>query len=337
MIDQVIVTGANGFLASNLVEALLSKNYRVLGLILNDNQWSMNFKHPNLELFKVDITDLQALSQFFASHASSQTIVIHTAGVVSIASKVEPLVEKVNVGGTKNVIEVCQKHQVKRLVYTSSVHAIPELPRKQQMAEVEQFSPDLVVGGYAKTKAAATQLVVESRQSGLDAVIVHPSGIIGPGDYGQSNIKQAIVDYLNRKMTAVVRGGYDFVDVRDVVDGIIKASFQPNAANQNYILSGQFYEMIGIIRLIDQLYPERRHHLNILPVWFLKIVARLAEIWYQLRRVSPTFTAYSVYTLNSNSNFSHQKASRELDYHPRPMVETLRDTVEWYKRQNLLK
>ena len=107
---------------------------------------------------------------------------IHTAGIVSIASNIEPVLMKVNVDGSNNVIRSCIKHAVKRLVYVSSVHAIAELPYGKTMKETDSFDPDTVVGGYAKTKAIATQSAIDARKSGLDTVVVHPSGMIGPGD-----------------------------------------------------------------------------------------------------------------------------------------------------------
>lgn len=330
--SQLIVTGANGFFGSNLVDQLLDLGHQVHGLFQNDNHWSLEDHGPNLKLSKVDITDKNQLAEFFDKFANPKTIVIHSAGLVSIASNIEPILKKVNVDGTKNVITACQKAKIKRLVYISSVHAIPELPKGQTMSEVEKFDPDLVVGGYAKTKAIATQLAVDARKTGLDVVVIHPSGMIGPGDWGKGNIKQAIIDYTKRQLTAITRGGYDFADVRDVAEATIKASLLDTAKNQHYIFSDRYFSLREIIDLVDKARPNHKRHLNMLPHWFLKIAASLAEVWYKLRRVAPTFTRYSVYTLTSNANYSHDKAARELNYQPRPMEETIRDTLNWYEK-----
>jgi len=204
------------------------------------------------------------------------------------------------------------------------------------MSEVEQFDPNLVVGGYAKTKAITTQLAVEARESGLDVVVIHPSGMIGPGDLGKGNIKQAIIDYTKRQLTAITRGGYDFADVRDVAEATIKASLLENTKNQHYILSNRYFSLREIIDFVDEARPNHKRHLNMLPNWFLKIAASLAEIWYKLHRVAPTFTRYSVYTLTSNASYSHEKATRELGYQPRPMRETIHDTLNWYEKVGLI-
>ena len=332
-----IVTGANGFFGSNLVDQLLTLGHKIHGIIQTDNHWSKNINHPNLKLSKVDITDQASLNYFFDKYANSQTIVIHAAGLVSIASNIDPILKKVNVEGTKNVIEACQNSSVDRLVYISSVHAIPELPNNQVMHEIEKFDPEKVVGGYAKTKAMATRLAVEARKSGLDVVIVHPSGMIGPGDWGNGNIKQALIDYANRRLTAITHGGYNFVDVRDAAADTINASLLSSTADQNYILSGDYYPIYDLIKMVDKSHPELHHHLNMLPNWFIKFTAILAEGWYKLRRVAPTFTRYSVYTLTSNANFSHQKATKQLGFHPRPMEKTISETIDWYKKVGFVK
>ena len=95
-----------------------------------------------------------------------------------------------NVKGTKNIIEQCMRHQVKRLVYVSSVHAIPETDEKATISETTKFSKDTVIGAYAATKAEATQAVLDAVKNGLDAVVVHPSGIVGPYDSGNNHIVQ---------------------------------------------------------------------------------------------------------------------------------------------------
>ena len=92
---------------------------------------------------------------------------IHTAGIVSITSKYEQRVYDVNVTGTKVITDLCIEKKVKKLVYISSVHAIPELPAGQTMREVELFDPDKVIGLYAKTKAEATAYVMEAGKKGL--------------------------------------------------------------------------------------------------------------------------------------------------------------------------
>lgn len=138
---------------------------------------------------------------------------------------------------------------MKRLVYVSSVHAIPEQEKLQVLEEVQNFSPEAVIGGYAKTKAEATQLVLEAVREGLDAVVVQPSGILGPYDSSHNHLVQMIADYLHGKLPACVRGGYDFVDVRDVADGCLAAA-EKGKRGECYILSNRHYEVKDVLSMV---------------------------------------------------------------------------------------
>lgn len=116
--------------------------------------------------FKGDVRDKATLEPLFADTDGRDVVVIHTAGIVDIADKVSPAMYAVNVGGTRNITALCLEHRVSRLVYVSSVHAIPEKDGLQVLREVHHFSPDEVVGGYAKTKAEATQIVLDAAAAG---------------------------------------------------------------------------------------------------------------------------------------------------------------------------
>lgn len=285
---------------------------------------------------KGDITDKDSLASFCNKKNADKTILIHTAGIVSIARKAEDNLYRVNVIGTRNVCDACVENDVDRMLYISSVHAIPEKPEGEIITETDRFDPDLVYGSYAKTKAEATRIVLERAESGaLDAVIVHPSGIIGPGGYSKSHTGQMIIDYAQGRLTASVRGGYDFVDVRDVAEGVLSAA-EKGKRGECYLLTNQYYEVSEILEILHKLTGRRRIQ-TILPMWFAKGTAALSEIYYKVRRQVPLFTTYSLDTLISNSCFSHEKASRELGYHPRSMEVTLSDTLTWLRSCGKLK
>ena len=224
---------------------------------------------------------------------------------------------------------------VKKLVHTSSVHAIPEKSHGETITEVSEFDPKSVHGLYAKTKAAASQIVLNAVKQGLNASIVHPSGIIGPGDYGRTHLTQLVISYLNGTLTACVNGGYDFVDVRDVADGIISC-VENGRAGECYILSNQFYTIQEVLDDLHEITGKRRLK-SVLPLWFAKLTAPLAEVWYKMLRQPPLYTSYSLYTLESNGNFSHEKATQELGYHPRSMKDTLTDMAYWLESYNRIK
>lgn len=290
--------------------------------------------HGDIEICYGDIREPESLLDFFHNPQNRDLIVIHTAGIVSIASKFQQNVYDVNVMGTKNIVSLCEKNRVKKLIYTSSVHAITEKPIGQTISESNTFNPDDVVGLYAKTKAEATSIVLEASKGGLNASVVHPSGMSGPFDNGRGYLTTLVIDYCKGRLTASINGGYDFVDVRDVAEGIISCC-ENGRKGECYILSNKYFTIKELLFLLHEI-TGKKEVKTILPLWFIKLMAPIAELYYKMLKRPPLFTPYSIYTINSNSMFSHEKATLELGYTTRPMAVTLRDTVEWLKAQDRL-
>jgi dihydroflavonol-4-reductase len=320
-----LITGANGHLGSALVRELSRRGVTVRGLILPG---SAAQALPHVTYYEGDVCKLDSLEPLFAGVEHDRVILIHTAGIVDISPQVTQRVWEVNVGGTRNILAACRAHGVARLVYVSSVHAIPEKDGQQVMDEVTAFSPELVEGGYAKTKAEATQLVLDAAEDGVDAVVVHPSGILGPYESSGNHLVQMLSDYLRGRLPACVQGGYDFVDVRDVALGCLAAA-ERGKTGSCYILSNRHYEIRELLSMVRAQYGGKR--LVVLPLW----MARLAEPFLKLdakrKKERPLYTSYSLHTLASNDKFSHDRATRELGYYPRDLYVTIRDTVAWLR------
>ena len=331
MREIYLITGAAGHLGGTLVKKLHDRGKQVRALVLPGEK---NIP-DSAEIFYGDVRDQESLHGFFANLENRDVIVIHAAGIVTIASKYNQNVYDVNVTGTKNVTLLCQKYKVKKLVYVSSVHAIPEKPTGQVIAEVTDFSPEKVKGLYAKTKAEATAFVLEQARKGLNVNVVHPSGICGPYDKGRGHLTALVSDYCQGRLTSVVKGGYDLVDVRDVAEGIISCC-EKGKSGACYILSNRFYSVREIIRLLHEV-TGKREIKHVLPNWFIDLTAPLAEVYYKIRHQPPLFTAYSLYTLRSNALFSHEKADRELGYAVSDMKQTLLDTVQWLVKSNRIR
>lgn len=323
-----LVTGAAGHLGRVIVQKLCAEQKKVRALVLPTETHLFT---QAVEVCLGDVTKPETLPPFFACEPNQALVVIHCAGIVSTTSKYNQMLYDVNVTGTKNIIASCLAHQVARLVYVSSVHAIAEKPRGEVIREVTTFSPNLVVGQYAKTKAQATADVLAATKEGLNAVIVHPSGIVGPYDYGKGHLTTLVTEYYQGKLTAGIAGGYDFVDVRDVAQGILLAC-EKGRRGECYLLSNHFYTIKEVLTLLQQI-SGRQKIKTYLPLFILKTTAPLAEYYYKFRKQTPLYTPYSLYTLTSNANFSHEKATRELGYQTRRLELSLRDTIDWLKEQ----
>lgn len=324
-----IVTGANGFLGNNVVRKLSKNPQNQVRALVTSPDRADALKGLNCSIFAGDVTKPHTLTDVFNVPPDARVYVIHCAAVVYIKSKPNPEVYRVNVGGTKNIVEKTLEIGGK-LVYVNSVHAIPEKPNREVMTEVDSYNPSNVEGEYAKSKAEAARFVLEAvANHGLDACIVQPSGIIGPYDFKTTHLTQLIIDAVTGRLKAGVKGGYDFVDVRDVVNGII-AACDRGQPGESYILSGHYISVPELFQMIAEASGQKPIK-TFLPLWLAKLTAPLSELYYNLRHQPPLYTKYSLYTLTSNSNFSHAKADRELGYHSRPPQETITDTVRWLK------
>ena len=324
-----IVTGANGFLGNNVVRRLLQEEQNeVRALVLPDDELN-SLNGLNCKIYYGDVTNKETLKEIFTINEKAEVYVIHCAAIVSIKSKHDSKMYEVNFGGTKNIIDNVLKINAK-LVYVSSVHAIEEKENNEVITETTDFNPDKVEGMYAKTKAETAKYFFEMiKNKNLNACIVHPSGIIGPNDFGHTHLTQLITDFANGKLTACVKGGYDFVDVRDVADGIVKACYK-GKKGEAYILSNKYVEIKQLLDIISEVNNTKKIK-TILPIWFAKLTAPLSELYYAILKQPPLYTRYSLYTLTSNSNFSNEKAKKELGYTNRELKETIFDTIKWLK------
>ena len=326
-----IVTGAAGHLGNTIVRQLTERGERVRALIL-PGDGAEGLRGLGARICYGDVRYKDTLRMAFDVPPDTQLVVIHCAGIVSIASRVTRQVYEVNVRGTKNVADLCLEKHVSKLVYVRSVHAIPERPKGEIIHEVGRFNPKKVKGGYAKSKAEATQYVLDCAARGLNATVVHPSGIIGPNDYGRGHLTQMIVDYLNGALVACVKGGYDFVDVRDAADGTIRAA-DGGVWGACYILANRYVGVDELLGVLSKLSGKRQIK-TVLPMWLAKSTAPLAEGYYKILHRPPLYTSYSLFTLRANAHFSSERAKKELGYTNRPLEETLQDTVKWLEEHH---
>ncbi len=319
-----LVTGATGHVGFNLVKLLTEHNKNVRALVLPHDDIS-KIEPLNLEIVYGDITDKASLYPLF-DNIDEEVCLIHAAGIISINNKADDLMTLVNVEGTKNIIDLAIEKKINHIIYTSSVHAIKEEGKKGLITETEIFDESLVVGAYAKTKATATKYVVEQMKRGHPITVVHPAGVIGPYDFRKGHMTKLIENYLNKSLGARVSGGYNFVDVRDVVDAIYQLA--EKRVLGTYILSGHYVSLKDFFAVLKTI-SGRKGHVTVLANRFVKPFTPMTERYYRMKKKPPLFTAYSLYTLQSNSNFSNDKVKEVINYQPRRIETTLYDTAMW--------
>lgn len=317
-----LVTGATGHIGNVLVRTLVEQGEKVRALLL-PKESRESIKDLDVEIVEGDVLDLDSLFEPMRGIRG----IFHLAGLISIMPGPDPVVRKVNVDGTKNVLKAAKESGVKRVVYTSSIHAI----RRVEEGVIDESIPydmDNPYGAYDRSKAEATLEVLNSARDGLDAVVVCPTGVIGPHDYRGSMMGSVIHDAAVAKPTLYVDGAYDFVDVRDVADGMI-AAVKKGKRGESYILSGGKISVRYLLETVREI--TGRHFLQFkVPFDLAKFAALFTPMYYRLAHATPRFTPYSLEVLKSNSNISHAKATRELGYKPRSLHESITDTVKWF-------
>ena len=319
-----LITGATGHVGTVLVDRLIKRHESIRVLILNTDTAQL----PNgIDICCGDIRDQNSLLPFFQRSEYDDVTLIHCAAFITVATKYNPAVWETNVTGTNNIMELALSCGVNRVVYVSSVHAIPERPFPEIISEVDSFSPELVHGQYAKSKAAAAQIVLDYAKKGLNVSSVHPSGIIGPGDIKLKNhMIRTLKAMESGKIPVAIQGGYDFVDSRDVANGILLCE-ENGKPGECYILNGHYITIKELLNIIREITGKHKTDIE-LPYHLANGIAPAAErVSLLFDKNVPLFTPYSVYTLHTNGAFSHDKAYKAFGYCPREIDESIRDSL----------
>ncbi len=331
-----LVTGAAGFLGSNVCRQLLDRGDQVRALVL-PNDPAIKYVPEEVEVIKGDLCDAASLEPFFAVKDGVTTICIHVASMVTVNPDFSQKLVDVNVGGTKNIIEKCLEHpECKKLVYVGSTGAIPELPKGQKISETTEYDPDKVVGWYSRTKAMATQAVLDAAKNrGLNACVVHPSGILGPNDFAVSETTGTLIKIINGEMPIGMQGSFNLCDVRDLAFGCIAAA-DKGRKGECYILGNEEVTLKELCQLLQKDLGCKGIKFY-LPLGLAKKLAAQMEKQAAKKGTKPVMTQFSVYNLERNNSFDSSKAKKELGYTTRSYAETLHDIAVWLKTTGKVK
>ena len=320
---MILVTGATGHIGNALVRKLLDQGEKVRALIMREEDAS-SIRDLGLECVEGDVLDPASLQPALAGVDT----VYHLAGIISIMPGKNPFVWKINVEGTRNILEAARHAGIRRLLYTSSIHAVKRAPHGVVIDESLGFDPNNSYGEYDRSKAAASLEVQKAALEDLNAVIVCPTGVIGPYDFRGSEMGEVIRGAAEAHTMFYVEGAYDFVDVRDVADGMIAAAVH-GRRGESYILGGSKISMHDMLETVRKVTGKDFNSIKI-PFSLANVAARFTPWYYRTTKTKPRFTPYSLEVLQSNSDISHKKAERELGFNPRPVIDTIADTVRWY-------
>ena len=333
-----LVTGAAGFLGSNVCAQLLEKGEKVRALVL-PNDKSVKYIPKDVEICFGDLCDESSLEQFFTVSEEDTSVIIHCASMVTVDPVYSDKLMAVNVTGTRNIITKCLAHpECEKMVYVSSTGAIPELPMGMKIKEVDKFEPNdpaKVVGAYSQSKAKASQMIMDSvKVMGLKACIVHPSGILGPNDHAVGETTSTLIKIIKGEMPIGMKGSFNLCDVRDLAAGCI-AAVDKGRIGETYILANETVTLKDMCEML-QAECQCQKIKFYLPLNWADKIARTLEKRAEKIGEKPMMTTFSVYNLARNNEFDYSKAQKELGYTTRSYKETIHDEVEWLRKEGLI-
>jgi dihydroflavonol-4-reductase len=325
---KTVVTGASGHLGANLIRALMDEGWNIRALTHVDNR---ALEGLDIETTQGDICDPKSLRRAF----TGADTVFHAAGYISISMHEHAKLQLINVTGTRNVVEECLHCGVRHLVYFSSIHAFEQEPLDIMLDE----SRSLVTkcrnsSPYDLSKAAAEGEVRKGIEKGLDAVIINPTAIIGPYDFRPSHFGEALLLMARGKLPALVAGGFDWVDARDVAAGALQAAQQAHCG-EKYLLSGHWVSVRDMAALVEEITGTRAPRFTC-PLWLAPAGTPFIAWSARLTGKRPLYTPASLKALCSNRHISHRKATEDFGYHARPFRDTITDTLRWFKEYKYL-
>ena len=321
---KVIVTGANGFLGSNLCKKLVSHDFKVSAFIQRNSDIS-ELKELNLKYFYGDVTDFNSLKEAF----KDQDYVFHLAGLISYKKYDREKMRLINVVGTENVIAACITTGIKKLLHLSSVATIgstfmPQIQNEQSEYKIQ----DLDLGYFETKREAEKKVMAASHSKKLFTICVNPTTIYGFADAKKGSRKNQI-KVAQGKLPFYTAGGVNVVSVDDVTDGIILA-LEKGTNGERYILANENVTIKELFKMLansaGQSAPD-----YYLPTFLLHIAGWIGD------RLKKGLSSENAYTASMYHWFDHSKAQRELGFHPQKSAQdAIDDSVSWMKKNGYL-
>jgi dihydroflavonol-4-reductase len=318
----VSVTGASGRLGNVLVRKLLERGDQVRVLVLPGDA-AGSLEGLAVERVEGSVLDRAAVETLVQGAAG----IFHLATVIDLGSDRDGRVWAVNVEGTRNVVQACQAAGV-RMIHCSSHAALQRHPLHLPLDEQRPLALDEKCV-YHRAKAHGEQLVHEAVRAGLDAVVCSPATLTGPHDFEPSMIGNALIDLCRGKIPILLDVICDYSDVRDVATALITA-MDKGRKGERYLLSGYVLRMPELTAILQEL-TKREMPKRTLPLWVGWAMLPFAHVAAALTGKPPVFTAGVLRAAVFNEEVKYDKATRELDYRPRSMKESLADTIEWFR------
>ena len=321
---KCLVTGANGFVGSKLVRELASAGYQVRAGVGSD-QGLANLDGLDVERQRIDLLDPATLAKAVAGC----DVAFHTAAIYSFWNRDRERIYRVNVEGTRNVLEAARRERLRRVVVTSSTATLTPALGGGLGTEEDVFDPRRFEGHYKTSKLMAENVALRAAAAGMPISIVHPTTVLGHGDRRPTPTGGMIVHFLQGRMKAYADTVLNVVDVEDVARGhrLVLEKGQPG---QRYLLGGENLAMREIVELLSELtgLPAARVRL---PPRLLLVLGAFGEWWADhVSGETPLIDRESALHARVNRAFDSTKAREELGFDPGPARRTLARALAWF-------
>lgn len=323
---HIAITGATGHIGAALVRTLAAEQHTIRALVRKDVR---AIEGLNVEFVHGDLLDPSAIDQL----VKGSDIVIHLAARISLDGDRKGEVHRTNVDGTNQVMAACQRHGVRRLIHFASVHAF-QTPRPDELFNETIPLADKNHFAYERTKGIAMKNVLEKGKSGdLETIVLCPTGVIGPWDVKPSRQGKMLTDLWKGRLPFLPRGGFNWVDSRDVARAALAALTQ-GQSGEAYLLGGH-YATVQEIAMISSSILDKKLSTHILPDPLLNVTAHLMTHWARWTKTEPVVTIEALTHLRTgHPAINTEKATMAFGFQPRPLEKTLLDTWRWFQDQH---
>jgi dihydroflavonol-4-reductase len=317
-VKPVLVTGASGFLGWHVARVLLDRGYPVRALLRQGSR----IDRLDVERVTGDLRDPASLTRA----VSGCGLLFHVAADYRLWAKDPGELYRTNVDGTRQLLQAARNAGVERVVYTSTVGCIG-IPHDGLGTEEAPVSLADMSGDYKRSKFLAEQAALEFARGGLPVVIVNPTAPVGEHDVKPTPTGKIVLDFLNGDMPAFIDTGLNIVDVRDTAEGHWLAS-EHGRPGERYILGSENLTLAQILQKLARITGRKAPTLR-LPYAVAYGAGAASTAWARLTGRPPRVPLDAVRMARKKMWVSHEKAQRELGFHPGPADAALARAVEW--------
>lgn len=317
---KILVTGANGFVGSNIFKVLLDEGVPVRGLVRETSNL-FNLRDLDAELLRGDLRDYDSLLEALEGCDG----LIHTAALYRFWAPDSDLFYRINVEGTQNILEAAYEKGVEKAVVTSTASYLDFSGGEASLPPLDSLESD-----YKKTKCQAEKKALEfGKEKDFPVVVVSPTVPLGPGDIGPTPTGRMIRDFLRGKMNGYLDMSFNAVDVKDVARGHLEA-LREGEPGRRYILGYRNTSLREIMELLSEFTGKS------VPRFRSPYSMALAAAWVdelvegEMLGRHPTVPIQAVYSTRRDESIERENLAWDLSPPSKALVESLRRSMDWF-------